>query len=172
MVPSLSIDTTNRVCTRFIITDTTDDEGDVIISSDLTVVFPDTTEVTIDLYPQNFENLNEEYVITKELLDVDELPDGVYTFTITTNTSGDSETSEDAFFLHDCNTKSCWLEKFEATLNCNCATEEQKELVSYVRELIQGANEAFAQFKFSMANNIIEDALAACGDCDCGCNDC
>ena len=163
VTPSLTVSVGNRNPSIFVVADTSDYDAQTVNSTDLTVVFPDNTTVTVDIYPENFPAESATYNITPTLLgkSYTDFPDGVYSFKLSVDTTPDgADESELTFYLMKVNTQKSWAESFETSVdNENEIEDEVKEKRTDVRELMQAAQEHFEFFRYTKATEAIERAL-------------
>lgn len=169
---NLDISTIPRETGIFVVTDTSDYTGVTVVSTSLEVTSPEGDSYSVSLYQENFPNLNDEYRISTALLSYpdDSFPDGTYSFVLKAVLSDDTTlVSPTKYLLMDMNVKICWAERYERCLrNNNCFSDEEKEIRTDVRELIQAAEEHFAQFRFALADKSLTWASSLCKKCGCG----
>jgi len=155
MILSITIDETNKDCGKFIITDTSDYETDVITHTKLVLTDPSDEVHDIPLFSEAYDDLNETYEILPFMAGLTEWEQGVYLFQFLASTDGVTyEESSDYYFLNDCKSKKIWANLFEQTLE-KYASDKQKDLVSTIRELIQASKEKFERFEFTEADRMI-----------------
>lgn len=162
---SVAISSANKDNTKFVVSDTSDYTGVTVNSTDLTVVFPDNSSVTVDMYSENFGAEGATYNVSATLLGLSggTLSDGVYSFTLIADTSGGTLTSDTVYFLLDVNAIKCWCDDFELTIDEEKDVEDKiRENRTEVRELIQVAQEKFELFQYSDATEAIQRALYIC----------
>lgn len=164
MILSISISGTNKDCNKFVITDTSDYESDVITSTRLKITTPSEVEYTYDLFPSKYGATGSTYDIQYSLADASltEWELGVYKFVFEASTDDVTyETSSSYYFLNDCKAKKAWANAFEDTLQNSALTySSDKEIntVSTARELIQASEEKFLNYEFVEADRMIQHA--------------
>jgi hypothetical protein len=168
---NISVATVPRELNKLVVTDTSDYIGVTVVSTSLTIIDPDNNTYVIELFPANFGAINGTYDVLTSVLGypTDNYIDGVYRFTLAATLDDDSVmTSADVYYLFDQNSRIGWAERYERCLkNNNCFSDDEKEIRTEVRELIQAADEHFSQFRFSMANKALKFAVGLISKCGC-----